>query len=413
MHTNGTASAEDRTHISAKRILFICFLVIVLDGLDTTSIAFVIPLLSKTWGLPPQALTAALVATSLGAVIGYMASGPLAQKLGSKAVGIGSVLIFGVGTLLTAMAWDVMSLSLLRFVSAIGLGGVLPVAVATAANAMPERHRETAAMLVATGISAGAVVGGLIGAPLMQRFGWSSIFWLGGILPLLILPFFMRILSDESPAEKKSQAGSVGALFKDGLAAATLLLWAFAFMIFLVTYGMNFWIPTLLGSFGFSPAQAPLGAAAMGMGGLVGNLLMMTVIRRLGMKTVLVLTTLFASACILIISFADLQASMVLPVLAGVGAGLITGCVGQSALAVSFYPPALRTTGVGWSAAMGRLGSIVGPAVGGALLALGWPSREIILVALVPAMLAILVLVILGAATRSRTAAGAGVQPTT
>ncbi|MGO4842956.1 MFS transporter, partial [Rhizobiaceae sp. 2RAB30] len=92
--------------------------------------------------------------------------------------------------LLTAAAYDIVSLSALRLVSAIGLGGALPIAVATAAQVVAPKHRETVAMLVATGLSAGGVVGGIVGGPLMQAFGWTSIFVLGGILPLAMVPVF-------------------------------------------------------------------------------------------------------------------------------------------------------------------------------------------------------------------------------
>jgi AAHS family 4-hydroxybenzoate transporter-like MFS transporter len=116
-------------------------------------------------------------------------------------------------------------------------------------------------------------------------------------------------------------------------------------------------------------------------------------------------TTLLAVACVSVISQAAISSGMVLPLIAGMGAGLITGCVGQSALAVSFYPPALRATGVGWAAASGRIGSIVGPALGGAMLSFGWSARDIILTSILPALLAMLTLVILGLIERNRSLA--------
>ncbi len=381
--------------------LVICFLIVLLDGLDTTSIAFVAPLLAREWGLPPAAFTPAFVATSLGAVVGYMACGPLAQRFGARAVGTGSVVLFGLGTLLTAAAWDIASLSALRFVSAIGLGGALPIAVAAASVVMPARLRETAAMIVATGLSAGSVAGGVLGGPLMREFGWNSIFLAGGVLPLLVLPLFYRVLSSASPAKAADAGRGAGsnpvvALFSGGLAAYTMLLWLFAFLIFIVTYSLTFWVPTLLTDFGFEPSRAPLAIAAFGMGGLLGNIVMMTLVARFGVKRLLAATTLLAMGCIAAISQADIAPAMVLPLIAGMGGGLITGCVGQAALAVSFYPPELRATGVGWAAALGRVGSIVGPAVGGALLSFAWPAREIVLTALAPALLALVVLAALG-----------------
>jgi AAHS family 4-hydroxybenzoate transporter-like MFS transporter len=387
--------------------LTVAFLIVLLDGLDTTSIAFVVPVLGRDWGLPAAAFTPAFVATSVGAVVGYMASGPLAERFGHRAIGILSVALFGVGTLLTAQASDVATLSLLRLVSAVGLGGALPIAITTASGVVPARRSTTAAMLAATGFSAGGVIGGLLGGPLMLRFGWTSVFVLGGVLPLLLLPAFARVLPRHAD-RARSAAAPFAALFREGLGLQTALLWLFAFLIFLAAYGLAFWIPTLLTELGFSPERAPLGAAAFALGGLVGSVLMVPIVGRLGIRPVLASTSLVAIGCVIALGFiialggATLPPGLVLLLITGIGAGLITGSVGQSALAVALYPAELRATGVGWAAAFGRIGSIVGPAVGGTMLSLGWPVHDIALTAVLPTAVAILALGAMGRVARRR-----------
>ncbi|MBR1219840.1 MFS transporter [Bradyrhizobium sp. U87765 SZCCT0131] len=391
-------------------MLSLCFVVVLLDGLDTSAVALVAPVLARQWGIAPAALTPAFVATSVGAVVGYVACGPLAQRVGLRVVGVASVVLFGVGTLLTALAGDVAVLAIMRLVSAVGLGGALPVAVTVATTQASEKTRTTVAMLVATGLSAGGVVGGLISGPLMVRFGWASVFVVGGVLPLLLLPALWRMLGSADAAHgamtRAGGHGTLGALFADGLAAATALLWAFAFLIFLVSYALLFWIPTLLVAFGFAPTDAPLAAAAFGAGGLVGNAIVMLLVGRAGITPALAAAALCALACIVAIGCGLVPPALLLLAIGAVGAGLITGCVGQSALAVSFYPPALRTTGVGWSAASGRIGSIVGPAVGGALLSIGWPARDIVLTAAPAVIAAIFALAALSLAGRRVAPAG-------
>lgn len=393
--------------------LVVCFIIVLLDGLDTTSISFVVPWLAREWGVPIPAFTSAFVATSLGAVVGYMACGSVAQRLGQRTAGVASVLLFGLGTLATAAAWDLGSLSLLRFISAIGLGGALPIAVAAATEAVPARFREASTMVVAGGLSAGAVMGGLLGGHLMRAYGWESIFILGGVVPLLFLPWFACLLKPASAgrvaapprqdaAPRAASASPVLQLFGAGLGARTGLLWGFAFLIFVANYALTFWVPTLLLEFGFEPERTALGIAAFGVGGLLGNLVMIICVAKLGIKRMLMCSTVFAMICITIASRATVPMAYVLPLVAGLGAGLVTGCIGQAALAVSLYPAHLRTAGVGWSAAMGRIGSIVGPSVGGVLLALGWSAREIILVTLLPAGLAIGLLVVLTRLDRKR-----------
>jgi MFS transporter, AAHS family, 4-hydroxybenzoate transporter len=167
-----------------------------------------------------------------------------------------------------------------------------------------------------------------------------------------------------------------------------------------VSYALASWIPTLLVDFGFSPIQAPLGAAAYGVGGLVGGILVLSVMGRFGIRPVLMITSLVAIMSIGTMSHVTASSSLLLPLIGAIGAGVITGCVGQSALAVSFYPVSLRTTGVGWAAACGRIGSVVGPAVGGALLSLQWSARDIILTAIPLIAIAIIVLATMSLAER-------------
>lgn len=378
-------------------MLALCFLIVLLDGLDTTSIAFVAPVMAGEWGLPGAAFTPTFVATSLGAVVGYMLSGKLVALAGLRRAALFAVPLFSLGTLATAWAWDVSSLSALRFISAIGLGATLPIAIAAGTAAFPARSKETITVIIASGLSAGGVVGGLMGGPLMASYGWQSVFIVGGIAPLLVLPFFLGILPSAAQEGAQTRAASLPSLFEGPLAVRTMLLWSFAFLIFLVTYALTFWVPTLLVELGIPPQKAPLGAAAFGMGGLLGNIIVMTLVPFFGINRLLMATTFIAMALVIVTSQIDQQSLLIFVLIGGLGATLITGCVGQVALAVSQYGQDQRITGIGWAAASGRIGAIVGPAVGGILLALGYRAQEILLTALLPAALAIIVLVLIAA----------------
>ena len=379
------AAPGDTANRHRYAILLICFLIILLDGLDTTSIAFVVPALAGEWGLPPSAFTSAFVATSLGAVVGYMLSGKSVARLGLRASGALMVLLFGLGTLATAVVGTPTMIAVMRFVSAIGLGGVLPLAIGAATGAFPSRNRETVTMIVASGISAGGVMGGLLGGPLMAAYGWGAIFILGGVLPIVVLPLFLWALSRTGAGQTTDKtAGAIGQLFEGSLAARSGLLWGFAFLVFLVTYSLTFWIPTLVLELGFERQHAPLAAAAFGMGGLLGNLVVMSLVSRLGITSLLLMTTSVAVVFLVALSQIGL-----------LGAMLITGCVGQTALAVLQYQPQSRITGIGWASAFVRMGAIVGPAVGGILLAAGMPAQTIILTAIAPALVAVALLMLI------------------
>ncbi len=388
---------------SSAAVIAVAFVIVALDFFDTTSIGFVVPTLAREWGLPPSAFTSAFVGTSLGAVIGYMSCGPLAKRFGRRSVGAASILLFSLGTLATMFVDTVMALAAIRVVTAIGLGATLPIAIDAAADGMPQKYKGTSAMIVITGGGVGSMIGGIAGGPLIANFGWKSVFLLGGVLPLLLLPAAIYYFRENVPATRAAapefpatSENLVKALFARGLALDTILLWTFSFIVFVDAYALIFWIPTLLSDFGFPPAAAPAGTAAYGMGGLVGSIFMMAVIAKIGAHKALLVTISVAIFSIGVMSQTTNAAQVwILVLIGGMGAGLITGCVGQSALAVMLYPSWLRTTGVGWAAALGRVGSILGPAVGGALLSLGWAPRNIILTAIIPAIAAMLMLFIL------------------
>jgi MFS transporter, AAHS family, 4-hydroxybenzoate transporter len=387
----------------------LCFLAILLDGIDTSAIGVVVPTLAKTWAVPPASFTLSFLATNLGAVIGYVGCGPVADRIGRRPLIIVSVLWFGVWSLLTVFADSTTTLWVLRFITALGLGGTVTTALAHAADFAPVRYREAMTIAAGTGLAMGAMLSGLLGAWLIQSFSWRAVFVVGGVLPLLLTPALWLWLPETpgfrrpapgAPARTKPWSG-LARLVSTEFAARTAFLWAFSFLIFTTNYALVSWIPTLLLSFGFSPGQAPVGVAALGFGGVVGNLILMTLAPRFGARRVLVVAGILAIAAILCIAWADLPGSVLLLALAAIGAGLVASSVGQAALAVSIYPQALRTTGVGCSSALGRFGSIVGPAFGGLMLALNWPAREIVQSACLPVLAAIAILFVLSRLVRA------------
>jgi AAHS family 4-hydroxybenzoate transporter-like MFS transporter len=384
------------------KVVVLCFLAILFDGIDTTAIGVVVPTLARSWAIPPASFTAAFLATNLGAVVGYIGCGPIAARIGRRPLIIMSVIWFGVCTLLTAFIDSVTALWILRFVTALGLGGAVPTGIAQAADYAPVKYRDAMTVAVTTGLAAGAMLSGLLGASLIQSFGWQSVFVVGGVLPLLLAPALWLWLPEapdfraiqSEPSSAKVWSG-FARLFTEEYAARTLLLWGYSFLIFTTNYALISWIPTLLLSFGFTPGRAPVGIAALGVGGVAGNLILMSLAAPFGARRILAAAGLLAIAAILGVAWADLSRDALLVTLAAIGAGLVASSVGQAALAVSIYPSDLRTTGVGCSSALGRLGSIVGPGLGGLMLALGWPAREIVQTACLPVLVAIAILALL------------------
>lgn len=402
MHSASTsptdAAARPEPTRIAWRVVIISLLASFLDGFDTTSIGFVAPTLAHDWGTTAAAFTPAFVGTSLGAVIGYMLSGALVRRGGGRRVVFASVLVFGLGSLATAFAPNMAVLSLLRLLTGIGLGAALPAAVALAVSHCPGRHKEMIAVAVTSGIALGSTFGGIIGGPMIAAFGWQSIFLLGGLLPALLLPLIARGLPDDVPLRRQAPGGGVRELFAPSLATCTALLWSFTFLLFLTVYALMFWLPTLLLEFGLTARETPLGTALFGGGGMLGALLLIPLAARFGAARVMVVAATFGVLTIACIGAAALDRQQVMLAIVVVGAALLACTIGQSALAVALYPAPLRTAGIGWAAALGRIGSILGPAVGGLLVSLGKPAREIVLTGCVPMLVAVLLMLVLARA---------------
>src|ERR1700676_4796054 len=178
------------------RLLLACAAVLFLDGFDTQAIGFVAPALAKEWGLTKGALGPVFSAGLFGLMIGALVFGPLADRIGRKKIIILSTLAFGLSTLVTAFVQDVNTLLAIRFLTGLGLGGAMPNAIAMTSEFNPRRRRATMVMIMFCGFSVGAALGGLLAAALIPHFGWRSVFVVGGIAPLLLVPILARRLPE-------------------------------------------------------------------------------------------------------------------------------------------------------------------------------------------------------------------------
>ena len=367
----------------ATAAIVLCFLTILLDGYDTGVVSFTAPTLARDWGVTPAAFTPAFVATSLGAVIGYLSCGTLSERFGHRMVVTVSTGFFGIMSLVSLTATGITSLTVLRFITALGLGGAIPTAIALAASYGQGRRRELAATIVTLGIIFGSTFGGLVSVPLLRHWGWTAPYVLGGILPLLLMGAQIAWLPDASV--RHAQGAAVRELFRDGRAIPTLLLWLMTFLSFMQSYSFGYWMPLLLRSFGFDPASAALASTYTGTGAIIGVFLLMAGVPFVGSPRYLAGAFATGALLVLYLAFGGVSNATVPWLLVLLSAGLGIGGVGQAAIGAMLYPGPMRTTGIGWSSAMGRIGSIVGPSIAGGFLYLQWPPNDIIALAAVPA----------------------------
>jgi MFS transporter, AAHS family, 4-hydroxybenzoate transporter len=395
------------------KLLATCAAVLFLDGFDTTAIGYVAPALAGEWHLTKAALGPVFSAGLFGLMIGALLFGPLADRIGRRKIIIFSTLAFGLGSFATAFVWDVDGLLAIRFLTGLGLGGAMPNAIAMTSEFNPRRRRATMVMIMFCGFSVGAALGGLIAAALIPAFGWRSVFVVGGVAPLLLVPVLawqlpesvrFLVLAGRAPQRVAEllrligpKAGFTAAtrffvdepaltgipvlhLFRSRRTPATLLLWVVFFMSLLDLYFLSNWLPTVLNDLGASVSAAALIGSMLQVGGIVGTFALGRIIDRFSFRA---LALVYFIAVFAIGAIGHLSHSAILATLAIFVAGfcVVGGQIAANALAAGYYPTAVRATGVGWALGIGRVGSIIGPLVGGILLSLKWSAAEVFMTA--------------------------------
>jgi MFS transporter, AAHS family, 4-hydroxybenzoate transporter len=404
------------------RLLLACAAVLFIDGFDTQAIGYVAPALAKEWGLTKGAMGPVFSAGLFGLMIGALVFGPLADRIGRKKIIIFSTLAFGIGTLITAFVQDVGMLLAIRFLTGLGLGGAMPNAIAMTSEFSPHRRRATMVMIMFCGFSVGAALGGFLAAAMIPQFGWRSVFVVGGLAPLLLAPILalrlpesVRFLALTGRAHERvaqllgfigpkaaftsatqfvvHEPGLAGIpvlhLFKAGRTLVTLLLWVVFFMSLLDLYFLSNWLPTVLNDLGASVSEAVAIGSMLQVGGVVGTLALGTIIDRFSFRA---LALVYFIAVFAVGAIGQLGHSVVFVTMAIFAAGfcIVGGQIAANALAATFYPTSVRATGVGWALGIGRVGSIIGPLVGGALLTMKWSAGEVFVAAAAAALCAAL-----------------------
>lgn len=369
------------------------FLAVLTDGFDTAILALLVPHLAEEWGVESATFTYPLVLTNLGVVIGYMWCGTLAKYIGHKRLLICGVTLFGAATLASAatLHWEsTLILSVTRTLTGLGLGIVLPAAVIVGTRNGPAARKQAITVFVTMGLISGATVAGFTGSLLIGSLGTHGVLWVTGAVPLviaLLLAYCIPASNKEgAPATADEQKSTVTQIFGTEIRTSTLLLWTATFLTFVVSYTLKSWLPTLFGDYGLSRSTAGLGLAFFSLGGVAGGLVLMALSARVGTVRSLVAMSMIAALAVIAVATLPIGTAglMLLITLAGLG---VTACsIGQTATAVAIYEESARTTGVGWSAALGRIGSIVGPAIAGVLLGLAWPAQDIVLLLALPIM---------------------------
>lgn len=416
----GIAKLIDERPLSAFqiRVVALCALIAFSEGFDAQSAGFVAPTLARTWSLSPNMLGLFFSLGLVGLMLGALLIAPLADKFGRRPLLIACLVGFGFGSIGMALSPSIHVLYIFRFLTGLGIGAAMPNVIALTTEYVPHRIRSFMVVLMFNGFILGSITAGLTAARLAVSIGYEPVFLIGGITPLVlaVVMFFvlpesihflasqegrqekvaalMRRIDASLPEgvrfaieERRAQRMSVKALFRDGRAARTLLLWILVFCSLLDLFLLTNWLPTQIERLGVALWIAILMGALLQVGGMVG-VVQGWMIDKWGPAKTLTMSYLIAAVAIAGLAHAGSSLPLLIISVFCAGFGIIGGQTAAMPVASTAYPTEIRSTGVGWFLGVGRLGSIIGPALAGHLITIGWTNKQIFLLATIPALIA-------------------------
>ncbi|MBO6810341.1 MULTISPECIES: MFS transporter [Marinobacter] len=408
------------------KVLFWCTLIIIFDGYDLVIYGVVLPLLMDQWNLNPY--VAGLLGSSalFGMMFGAMGFGMLSDKWGRKKVILMCVVLFSLTTVINGFATNAWQFGILRFIAGLGIGGVMPNVVSLMSEYSPARKRSTLVALMFSGYAVGGMMSAGLGIWIVPNFGWEIMFYLA-IVPMLLLPLMIKYLPESVaflmaqkregeardvlcevapfkaineqdvlivPPTTESKA-PVLELFRGGRAMSTLMFWVAFFNCLLMVYALGSWLPKLMSAAGYPLDSSLMFLMVLNIGAIVGAVGGGWLADRFSLRSVLVSFFILGSGSLITLGYENPM--WFLYTLMGIaGATTIGSQILLYAYVAQYYPTSIRSTGLGWASGIGRNGAIVGPMLGGTLLALALPHQVNFLALAIPGAIATVAIALVG-----------------
>jgi AAHS family 4-hydroxybenzoate transporter-like MFS transporter len=394
-------------------VLWLCTLM-VLEGYDMQALSFTTPAILAEWHVSPAVFSYVATAHLVGYFVGAMILSFFGDRFGRKNIIVTGAMIFGVFTFAAGYATSPTELYLLRFAAGFGLGGAIPSGIALAAEYMPARMRATIIGLMYVGYNIGAGAGGFIASWTIADYGWSSVFFIGGLtaVPMVIglvfalpesvrflivsnapVPRIAKIVQRLRPnadlsgvssyvVNEEHRRNSPLSLLSEGRALVTILLWIAFITALAGHYFITLWMPKVLLDDGYTLADANRAMGMFQFGGAIGSFLIAFLLNRIGIRVVAV-TFLLTGPIVAALSL-HTPYSVLVPHMLLAGIGVLGGQIGLNALSGTIYPTYMRAMGAGWGLGIGRIGSLAGPILGGYLISVGIPRPTLLMLDSIP-----------------------------
>lgn len=408
-------------------IFILCFLIVLLDGFDTAAIGYIAPSLIQEWGVTKPDLAPVLSAALFGLAGGALVSGPLADRVGRRLVLNVAVLVFAVASLVSAFAADLQSLTVLRFLTGLGLGAAMPNAVTLISEYSPTKRRALITTAMFSGFPLGAALGGFLAAWMIPQFGWRSVLVLGGIAPIVLvavmliwLPESVRYMVAKGVSTDRIRAvlgrisaaaagarsfcltetvavadgkSGLGVVLSRSRVVGSVMLWLAYFMGLVIFYALINWMPILFKEAGLDPKTATLISALFPLGGCAAVFVGWLMDRFNGNRIVAIAYALTAVSVYSIGQVVGNVGALVVVVFLA-GTMMNAAQVSMPALAATFYPTQGRATGVAWMLGIGRFGGIAGSFLVAELARRKLGFSEVFMVVAIPGLLAMTALIL-------------------
>lgn len=407
-------------------ILVLCFITVALDGFDTAIIGFIASDLVQEWGVQKSDLGPVMSAALVGLAVGALTAGPMADRIGRKKVLVLSILVFGGFSLITAFATSLTQLTVLRFLTGLGLGAAMPNAATLMSEYAPERRRALLVNLMFVGFPIGSSLGGFISAWMIPHYGWQSVLVLGGVMPLALavalifmLPESARYLAVKNRSQQQianilrhiaalpentrfvlQEAGQVkeqsalGVIFSPRYLVGTIMLCLTYFMGLLIFYLLTSWLPLLIRETGATLSQSSVITALFPLGGGIGVLVLGALMDKINPNKVVAVGYLLTGVFVCLVGFSTSNL-VLMGVMVFIAGTIMNGAQSSMpALAAGFYPTQGRATGVAWMLGLGRFGGILGAFSGAFLMQAELSFKTIFALLAIPAVLSAIALMV-------------------